>query len=135
MSTLTDASGYVQQIAGPYGSRKERISRAHNRIVCAKPAVGFSWNRVKDLFDAEQRCRVAADELAELQKIAKTQRLVDEANNGYAELLERVARLEAMLLRQDENFHRNQVDCIREAAVGTTDEAGRVDRAMDQSLT
>lgn len=105
--------------------RSERVARLLRRV--AAPAVpgehlihaisraarrlGWDRGRTKRLWYGEAR-RVDADELVAIERLLK---LRQEARDEHARLAERIARLEAILV-QDEDFHRPQVDAWRAAS-------------------
>ena len=117
MNALAEANSLVHGAAGPGGSSKERVLRA------ARALSGLSFSRVRDLFYADPRCRVRADELDYLRRVSAA-RQKEAAKNEYAELVARIERVEA-LLRADPDFYRPQTDALRQMA-------GLSRRAMDR---
>lgn len=108
MNALAEAHSIVLDAAGRHGTVKERLRRA---------SVSFAeltFNRVRDLFYAEERCRVSAEELDYLrrEKAAMRERA---ARNEYHDLVARVAKLEA-ILALDEDFYRPAPDALRQAS-------------------
>lgn len=104
---LEEARSLVVGAAGREGSVKERLLRAAR----AFPDLGFS--RIRDLFYGDARCRVRADELDYLRR-AQAACEKEAAQNEYADLVVRIARLEA-LLRADPDFFGAQGAAFREA--------------------
>lgn len=122
MSSIAEASDLVREIAGPHGSVKDQLRRAHRAL--SKLSASFSPNRVRDFYHADQRVRVRADEIDQLRRV-KNQEAIDAAQTQYQEFADRLARLEQFLRVPDANFNRDGVDDVR--GVGRSD-----DRAMDR---
>ena len=101
-------SGASEVSAIDSGSVKERLLRASRALPT------FSFNRVRDLFYADPRARVGGDELDYLRSKVGSANL-KAAQDEYAELGKRVARLEA-LLSESENHRRSLLDAGRDAA-------------------
>lgn len=73
--------------------------------------------RVRALYQNEFGVRVRADEMAAIQSLQ--QREIEEANrNDFQALQARIARLEAALFAQDEEFHHDQMAGLRAGANG-----------------
>jgi hypothetical protein len=117
MTELAEAQMIVAVVAGPDGSAKERVLRA-SRLLSR-----LSFSRVRDLFYADPRCRVRADELDYLRRMSAT-RQKEAAKNEFAELLARIERVEN-LLRAVADAHRplDHAPCV---------DAGASHRAMDR---
>lgn len=94
--------------------------RANQKYRIWKLSRLLKWTerRTKALWYCEQGISVRAEEMAALEQL-KTQ----EVKNEYAELRQRIARLEAALAVQDEAFHRPQIDALEQQIRGR----GRVD--------
>ena len=124
MSALDEASQLVRAIGGDAGSRKEQRLRAWRKL-----SAHFSWNRIVDLHRGEPRARPTGDELSILRRTAPGKY---EANyvehTAYREIVERIARLEALLLSDDQKVHRNEAAGLRPAADGLGSERRAVDR-------
>jgi hypothetical protein len=89
MTPLDEAKTLIVQIAGVQGTVKERLHRATRRLG------SFSLNRIRDLYYADPRVRVSADELLELRRVATG---FDGAEpSEVEELRERVEYLEALV--------------------------------------
>lgn len=123
MSSVALASSLVKQIGGRDGSVKERIRRAAVRLHAS-----FSYNRVSDLYRGRPRCRIAYDEIVELQKVAKAYPEIEATRDALSEVKARIARIENALRIADEDFHRPQADLLGEL-IG---DGGRMDRAVDE---
>lgn len=106
----------------PTLNHKARMSR----LACA---LGLGFRRVRAIYQADPSVRLRADELAAIEALSSHE--IDEANrNEFAALQDRVARLEAALFTQDEEFHRPQVAALQHANYGRRrgDVAGAVGR-------
>ena len=111
-AAVIEARDLVHMIAGPSGSSKVRIYRAKMRLR------EFSYNRVKDLFYGDRRCRVDAiemDRLREIARVAKAEIEERAALHEFRELRQRIAVLEARLLSQDEDFFCADADALRKS--------------------
>lgn len=107
-TALAEAHSLILQAAGEVGSVKERLHRA------ARALPELSFNRIRDLFYADQRIRVGSGELDYLRAHVGAKNL-KAAQDEYRELVARVARLEALLC-QDEDCYRPAVDALRSAS-------------------
>src|SRR5215470_18089442 len=68
MSSTAEASSLVRQLALPApaaDSTKAAISRAHRVLKT------WTWNRVRDVWHADPRIRVSADELDQLRNLVR----------------------------------------------------------------
>jgi hypothetical protein len=71
--------------------------------------------RIKSLYEGEQSAVIREHEAEAVRQLIGH----EEANrNDLQDLQARIARLEAALLSQDEDFHRDQMDALRKAAGG-----------------
>lgn len=115
MSAVAEAAHLLRQIAEPRpvgDSIKAAISRAARRVSKHLPQP-MHYRRAEDLWRKEARA-VRAEEMDAIRRAAKADRLVEEARSELSEIDARIARLEALLV-QDEDFHRDQVDAHRAA--------------------
>lgn len=79
----------------------------------AKKLTNWTARRVRAVYNAEQGVSLRAEESADIEA------LVEEENRNEFQALEaRLARLEAALFAQDEEFHREQMGAFRSAADG-----------------
>ena len=120
MNALAEARSYIIDASGASGGVKERIRRA-SRVFDA-----ISFNRVRDIFYADSRVRISAEEIEYLRLVARQRRAKErekEAQNEYADLAERVRRLEALAQRAP--------DVDRAAAHAKRESARVPDRSMD----
>ena len=74
----------------------------------------LSWNarRVRAVYNAEPGVSLRANEQADINTLIRA------AQDEHRDLAERIARLEALLLHQDEGFNRPQVDAYRQGLRG-----------------
>lgn len=79
----------------------------------ARELANWTARRVRAVYNAEQGVSLRAGERADIEA------LIEEENRDAFEALQaRIARLEAALFAQDEEFHREQVAAFRAAADG-----------------
>lgn len=77
----------------------------------------WSDRRVRAVYNAEAGVSLRADEKAAIDALVTAQQ--DEANrNDFQALQARIARLEAALFTQDQEFHQPQVVALRAASDG-----------------
>jgi uncharacterized coiled-coil DUF342 family protein len=103
----------------PSLNHKGRIARLAGHLQ-------MGHRRIRSLYQNEFGVRLRADEMAAIE--ALQQHKIEEANrNDLQDLQARIARLEAALFAQDEEFHHHQMDGLRQAARGGrgTDEPGQ----------
>lgn len=94
----------------PTLNHKARMSRLAG-------ALGLGFRRVRAIYQADPSVRLRADELAAIE--ALSQRQIEEANrNDFADLQDRVARLEAALVHQEEERPHHQVAALQQANYG-----------------
>jgi hypothetical protein len=99
MSSTAEASSLVRQLAlpAPAGdTAKSAISRAHRVLKT------WTWNRVRDVWHADPRISVSADELHQLRNLVRDRKYKRNGKGGAAwddtlGFLERVACIEAEL--------------------------------------
>lgn len=84
----------------PAASHKARITRLAR-------ALRWGHRRTRSIYNGEP-VALRADEFAAVQTLT-------EAKNEYLDLQSRIARLEAVLLRQDADFHSHQVAAHRQS--------------------
>lgn len=124
MSSLMEAQAHMFTIAGDKGSVKERINRAYARL---RKTGRFTYNRVRDIFHAEPRVHIWAEELDELRSFSSSVLEEEEARNEYRDAQQFLSQLEAALrVAQDENFYSPTIDAIRQILAGN----GRKDRPV-----
>lgn len=118
----TDMRDVVAIVAGPRGwgdTRQSWLARAARRA-------GVTYRQAKALFYGEI---TDPKHLAARRMIEEAQRRREEkaARNEYAELRDRIARLEALLVQTDADFHSPHVAGLREQADGLGGEGSAVD--------
>lgn len=92
-------------IRWPSLNHKGRMSRLAG-------VLGFGHRRVRSIYQNEPGLSLRADEMAAIA--ALQQQKIEEANrNDFQNLQARIARLEAALFAQDEEFHHDQVAALR----------------------
>jgi len=106
-----EASRLLRALAPPADGHnvKSRIASAARKLRSWSPA------RVRDVWYGDGRVRLRADEMQALRTAA---RAVEEraAANELAELRARIARIEAVLVASDPDFHRPEIDALRDMA-------------------
>ena len=119
MTAVAEAARLLRDVAGPApvgDSKKAAISRAASRVAKHIPAyfaVRWHAGRAEDIWRGEAR-GVWAEEMDAIRRAADA-KAAEEARSELTELDARLARLEALLV-QDEEFHRPQVDAVRAVA-------------------
>ena len=97
MSALCEARDLIREIAEPRpvgDTSKAAVRRAWRRLET------WTFNRVRDVWNADPRIRVRGDELDELRKVAAARRKETHqkaAADELSELRARIARLEQLL--------------------------------------
>lgn len=94
----------------------------------AKLLPDWSERRVRAVYNAESGVSLRAEEHADIQALIE-----EENRNEFQDLQARIARLEAALFAQDEEFHQPQVAAFREAADGGR--GGNVTRSIHDNST
>lgn len=72
----------------------------------------WSNRRVRAVYNGERGVALRADEQSDIDQ------LTQEARNEYVDLQTRIARLEALLLHQDEDFHSPSMAALRQGFGG-----------------
>lgn len=110
-------SASVQMMMRDYAATRWPTLNHKGRMARLASILGFGNRRVKALYCNEIGTAIRADELAAVE--ALQQRKIEEANrNDFAALQARIARLEAALFSQDEEFHREQMAGLRQVVDG-----------------
>lgn len=118
MSDAILAARMIRDVAGPRGS-DEPIKVLWERAYQALSKYGQHWTRrrIRALW-AGEAARVEYREIKEMAiAIAARERLID-ARKEHAERLARIARLEALLVAQDEAFHSPEIGALRDTPFG-----------------
>lgn len=79
----------------------------------ARELANWTARRVRAVYNAEQGVSLRAGERADIEALVE-----EENRDAFEDLQARIARLEAALFAQDEEFHREQVAAFRAAADG-----------------
>lgn len=112
-----DMSATAQLLLRDYAGHQWPTLNHKGRIARLAGHLRMGHRRVRALYQNEFGVRVRADEMAAIQSLQQHE--IEEANrNDLQDLQARIARLEAALFSQDEDFHRDQVDALRKAAGG-----------------
>lgn len=110
-------SASVQTMMRDYSAVRWPTLNHKGRMARLAGVLGFGHRRVKSLYCAEPGTAIRADEYAAVE--ALQQRQIEEANrHDFQALQARIARLEAALLAQDEEFHSGQVAALRASVDG-----------------
>lgn len=96
MSSTMLARSLLQELVGYADSKKHAIAKASRKT-------GWSWNRCKEILNADPRIRVSADEIRQLE------------GKRHDPLLARIEAIEAALIQADEDFYRPHLDALRGA--------------------
>lgn len=121
MTAVIEAGRLLRSIAEPVPAGdtvKAAINRAASRVArFIAPTFAARWHagRAEDIWRGEAR-GVWAEEMDAIRRAADA-KAVEEGKHELAELDARLARLEALLV-QDEEFNREAVDAFRSAARG-----------------
>ncbi len=111
-----DMSTAAQTLMREYAGLRWPSMNHKGRIARLAGVLGFTHRRTRSLYQNEPGARLRADELASIEAL---NRRIEEGNrNEFAILQSRVARLEAALLRQDEEFHSEQMAAFSAAVDG-----------------
>lgn len=105
LTALVEASGLLRIMAAP-----ERGKRALLKLSGKLP---WSYRHIKAVWYCEDKTLVCADEMNQLRRAARLVKEEQEASNEVAQLRQRIARLESLLLVQDEDFHCETVTALR----------------------
>lgn len=77
-----------------------------------------SSRRIKSLWEGEQSAVIRQSEAEAVRRLLGQKQIEEATRDDIAALQNRIARLEAALFAQDEEFHQPQVGAFREAARG-----------------
>lgn len=84
------------------------------RIARLAGVLGFGHRRVRSIYQNEPGVSLRADEMAAIAALREQK--IEEANqHAFQDLQARIARLEAALFAQDEEFHHDQMAALRRA--------------------
>jgi hypothetical protein len=80
--------------------------------------IGVKPRRMKSLYQGEPTAVVRQHEAEALAKLIRNREMEEANRHDFQALQARIARLEAALLTQDEEFHQPQMAALRQAADG-----------------
>ncbi len=134
LNDVAKAVSILEELASPRGARESykavvnRVSAFTNRIALGLHIVDrpIPPSRIDDIWRREAKF-VRAHELDSL-RAALEAKILGEVKNEHRTILDRLAACEAALRIQDEAFHRESIDGLRETA-------RRMDSALDQRIT
>lgn len=99
-----------------FARRKWPLSTDEWRMGRLSHMIGVGARRMKSLYQGEATAVLRQHEAEAIQKLLR-ERKVEEANrDDFQALQARIARLEAALFSQDEEFHQPQMVALREGA-------------------
>lgn len=108
-----DVGVSARNILREYAARRWPTLNHKGRISRLAGTLNWTHRRVRTVYQNEPGARLRANEMADAEA------LENEANRDQFQILQdRVARLEAALLHQDEAFHHEQVAGFRHAVDG-----------------
>lgn len=111
----SEVSASAQTMLRDYAGHRWPTLNHKGRMSRLAGALGFGHRRVRAIYQADPSVRLRADEMQRIE--ALRQREIEEANRSDFQALQaRIARLEAALFQQDEEFHQPTVAGLREAA-------------------
>lgn len=105
LTALVEASALLKIMAAP-----EKGKRA---LLALSRKLPWSYRHIKAVWYCEERTMVCADQMKQLRRAAKLAQEEQEATNEIAQLRARLARLESLLLTQDEAFHSENLAAVR----------------------
>ena len=110
MSSLVEAQSLIREIGGP-GRTKAALFRASMRLRT------WTHNRIRDVYNADRRIKISADELRELQAAARANKIEDaKGDPSILELRAQIAAIADRLQRLDPEFHSSQIEALGAAA-------------------
>jgi hypothetical protein len=124
LNARIEAQSLIRSLAEPCpagDSVKAGMVRAWRRLP------SWTFNRVIDVWKADPRIAIKADEMDQLRRIAK-RREEKAASNELAELRERLSRLERRMVQTDPDFFGPSIDQMRAQAGGLGGRDSAVDR-------
>ena len=104
VSALVEAQTLIRSLAEPT-PEGVKFKVAIRKIKRALPQL--SNNRIRDVWNADKRICISADELNELRAAKANEKA---ATNELAELRERLSRLERLLVQTNTNLDRPEID-------------------------
>jgi hypothetical protein len=112
-----EMSATAQTMMRDYAGTRWPSLNHKGRMARLAGVLGFGHRRVRSIYQNEPGLSLRADEMAAIAALREQK--IEEANrNAFQDLQARIARLEAALFAQDEEFHHEQVAAFRAAADG-----------------
>ena len=106
MNALCEASVLVRQIAAPE-TGKAALLRAYRRLGT------WTYNRVKDVYYADPRVNISADEIDKLRAVSRVKRIEEKTNDPtICEMREQLALMAKHLQRIDPSFHYSPIETL-----------------------
>lgn len=126
-----EMSAAAQTMLRDYAGLRWPTLNHKGRIARLAGVLKMGHRRIRSLYQNEPGVSLRADEMAAIA--ALRERKIEEANrDAFQDLQARIARLEAALFAQDEEFHQQQMAAIRGAArVGRRDDVPDITRSTD----
>jgi hypothetical protein len=113
----SEMSATAQLMMRDYAGTRWPSLNHKGRIARLAGVLGFGHRRVRSIYQNEPGVSLRADEMAAIAALREQK--IEEANkNAFQDLQARIARLEAALFSQDEEFHQPQMAAFRGAADG-----------------
>ena len=92
-------------------SVKGAVRYAHSKLA----VFGWTFNRCKDVWQANERVSIADHEKETLRRVLKLAREEQEAKDDLARIDARLSRLESLLQGMDEEFHIETLAALRQS--------------------
>lgn len=112
-----DMSATAQLMMRDYAGTRWPSLNHKGRIARLAGVLGFGHRRVRSIYQNEPGVSLRADEMAAIAAL-REQKIEEENRNEFQALEARLARLEAALFAQDQDFHQPQMAALRSAADG-----------------
>jgi hypothetical protein len=114
MSDVALAADLIRQVAGPRGC-DEPVKTLWERAYSHLSRANGDWTRrrVRALWEREA-ARIEYREIKEMAAAIAAQEALRDARAEHAAHVERIARLEALLVHTDEDFHSDQIRALRD---------------------
>ena len=110
----SEMSATAQTMMRDYAGTRWPSLNHKGRMSRLAGVLGFGHRRVRSIYQNEPGLSLRADEMAAIAALREQK--IEEANrNAFADLQGRIARLEAALFAQDEEFHQHQMAALRGA--------------------
>jgi hypothetical protein len=111
----SEMSATAQLMMRDYAGTRWPTLNHKGRMSRLASVLGFGHRRVRSIYQNEPGLSLRADEMAAIAALQEQK--IEEANrHAFQDLQARIARLEAALFAQDEEFHHDQMAALRGAA-------------------